>query len=100
MPAGEAPLAGAQRELREETGLQAREWQEVARIAVSNSVTDELGTIFLATDLREGEAAPDGTEDLRLRWVDFNEALTMIDDGQITDLLTIAALERVGRLRR
>jgi 8-oxo-dGTP pyrophosphatase MutT (NUDIX family) len=100
VPPGEAPLAGAQRELREETGLQAREWQEVARIAVSNSVTDELGTIFLATDLREGEAAPDGTEDLRLRWVDFNEALTMIDDSQITDLLTIAALERVGRLRR
>ena len=39
-------------------------------------------------------------EDLRLRWVAFDEALAMIDDGRITDLLTIAALERVGRLRR
>ena len=100
VPPDEAPLAGAQRELREETGLQAGQWQEVARIAVSNSVTDERGTIFLATELLEGEAAPDGTEDLRLRWVDFGEALAMIDDGRITDLLTIAALERVGRLRR
>ena len=59
-----------------------------------------LGTIYLATDLSQGDPAPDATEDLRLRWVAFDEALAMIDDGRITDLLTIAALERVGRLRR
>jgi 8-oxo-dGTP pyrophosphatase MutT (NUDIX family) len=100
VPADETPLAGAQRELREETGLEAGDWREVARIAVSNSVTDELGTIFLATALRQGQASPDGTEDLRVRWLDFSEALAMIDDGRITDLLTIAGLERVGRLRR
>ncbi len=100
VPSDEAPLAGAQRELREETGLQAATWREVARIAVSNSVTDELGTIFLATDLVQGEAAPDGTEQLRRRWVAFDEALAMIDDGRITDLMSIAGLERVGRLRR
>ena len=100
MPPDEAALAGAQRELREETGLRAERWQEIARIAVSNSVTDELGTIFLATQLQQGEASPDGTEDLRVRWVAFAQALAMIDDGRISDLLTIAALERVGRLRR
>jgi 8-oxo-dGTP pyrophosphatase MutT (NUDIX family) len=100
VPPDETPLVGAQRELREETGLHAGQWREIARIAVSNSVTDELGTIFLATDLEQGDASPDGTEDLRLRWVDFAEALAMIDDGRITDLLTIGALERVGRLRR
>jgi len=100
VPPDESPLAGAQRELREETGVEARDWREVARIAVSNSVTDELGTIFLATDLRQGEASPEGTEALRMAWVAFDEALAMIDDGRIGDLLTIAALERVGRLRR
>jgi 8-oxo-dGTP pyrophosphatase MutT (NUDIX family) len=100
VPPEETALEGAQRELREETGLQATDWREVGRIAVSNSVTDELGTLFLASGLRQGEASPDGTEELRLRWVPFPEALAMIDDGRITDLLTIAALERVGRLRR
>src|ERR1700690_3853725 len=92
VPPDETPLAGAQRELREETGVHAAEWREIGRIAVSNSVTDELGTLFLATGLDQGEASPDGTEELRLRWVPFDAALAMIDDGRVTDLLTIAAL--------
>jgi 8-oxo-dGTP pyrophosphatase MutT (NUDIX family) len=100
VPPDESPLTGAQRELREETGIEALDWREIARVAVSNSVTDELGTIFLATGLRQGEASPEGTEELHLQWVAFDEALAMVDDGRITDLLTIAALERVGRLRR
>jgi 8-oxo-dGTP pyrophosphatase MutT (NUDIX family) len=100
VPAGEAPLDGARRELREETGLVAGTWREIGRVAVSNSVTDELGTIYLATGLDQGDASPDGTEDLRRRWVDFDAALAMIDAGEITDLLTIAGLERVARGRR
>ncbi len=100
VPPDESALAGAQRELREETGLQAARWQEIGRVAISNSVTDEFGTIFLASGLQQGPASPDGTEDLQVRWVAFEEALVMIDDGRINDLLTIAAIERVGRLRR
>ena len=69
-------------------------------MAVSNSVTDELGTIFLATGLSAGEPSPDGSEDLRVRWLDFAAALALIDAGAITDLLTIAGLERVARIRR
>ena len=60
VPPDESPLAGAQRELREETGLEAADWREIARIAVSNSVTDELGTIFLATALAGARPRPTG----------------------------------------
>jgi 8-oxo-dGTP pyrophosphatase MutT (NUDIX family) len=100
VPPDETPLDGARRELREETGLSAGTWREIGRVAVSNSVTDELGTIFLATGLVAGEASPDGSEALRVRWVDFDGALGMVDAGEITDLLTIAGLERVARARR
>src|SRR5215218_5822835 len=43
VPAGEDPLAGARRELLEETGIQAANWSELARVHLSNSITDEAG---------------------------------------------------------
>ena len=41
VPAGETALDGARRELLEETGVEAAEWHELARVHLSNSVTDE-----------------------------------------------------------
>jgi ADP-ribose pyrophosphatase len=87
-------LAGAQRELREETGFEAAEWRRICRVSVSNSVTDERGAIFLATGLRPGDASPDSTEDLALRWATLDEVLEEIARGEIHDLLTIAGVGR------
>lgn len=95
----EDPLEGARRELREETGYTARTWREIGRSHLSNSVTDEAGVLFLATDLVPGRAEPDGTEELAIRWVPFAEALAMADRAEISDLLTQAALDRVARMR-
>ena len=96
VPLGEPPLVGAQRELREETGLTARTWHELAWIDLSNSVTDERAVLFLATDLEPGEAEPEPTEALELRWVPFEEALTMTRDGRITDAMSVTAIQRVA----
>jgi len=90
----EAPLAGAQRELAEETGYRAADWRELCRLATSNSVTDELGVVFVARGLTAGTAAPDATEELRTRWVELGEAVAMVDRGEITD-----AMSQVGILR-
>ena len=101
-PAGESPLVGAQRELREEAGVEAAEWREIARVHVSNSVTDEVATLFLATGLRHGPNALESTEaDLTLAWVPFEEVMAMVMDGRITDALSVIALQRVAleRLR-
>lgn len=91
---GEPLLEGARRELREETGFEATAWRELCRVTMSNSVTDERGTLFVATGLRPGHAEPEGTEDITVRWVTLDQALAMIDAGEIHDLLSIAGIGR------
>jgi 8-oxo-dGTP pyrophosphatase MutT (NUDIX family) len=96
VPGHETPLQGIARELREETGLEAGTWQELCRVDLSNSISDERGVLFLATDLRQGAAAPEPTESLEVRWVPFDEALSMTLDGRITDALSVVAIQRVA----
>ena len=97
--ADEAPLDGIMRELREETGVEATEWAEIGSYALSNSITDERGLLWLATGLTHGTADPDPTEDLAVRWVPFDDALAMTGDGRITDAVSIMGIQRVA-LRR
>ena len=60
------PLTSAKRELKEETGLEANRWSNILKIHTSNSVTDEVGYVYLAEDLIPGEPHLDETElDLR-----------------------------------
>jgi 8-oxo-dGTP pyrophosphatase MutT (NUDIX family) len=96
VPPTETPLEGIQRELREETGLEASDWREIGRLVLSNSVTDERAVLFLATGLQHGEATPEPTESIRTRWVPFDQALAMTLDGRITDAMSIAAIQRVA----
>lgn len=99
VPEGESALDGAIRELREETGVAATDWREIGRLHLSNSVSDEAAVLFQARAEHHGEADPDGTEALEVRWVLFEEALAMTLDGRITDALSVCAIQRVA-LRR
>lgn len=97
-PIDRDPLEGAQRELREETGLQAACWRQVMSYQVSNSVTDERGLGFIATDLTQSAAEPDATEALALVRVPFREALDLALAGYMQDLITLAMLLRAHHM--
>ena len=89
---GEDPLAAARRELEEETGLRAANWEKLGEAHLSNSVSDELAIWFLATGLTRGEHRPEGTEQLKIRRVGFHEAAAMAFRGEITDALSLLAI--------
>jgi ADP-ribose pyrophosphatase len=91
-PEGEEPLRAAQRELREETGLEAKHWGMLGEAYLSNSVADEYAVWFLATELVPGEQQPEGSEALDVRRVPLREALAMAHNGQITDALSLVAI--------
>jgi 8-oxo-dGTP pyrophosphatase MutT (NUDIX family) len=92
-------LEGAKRELEEEVGVTAGTWLRLLDLQLQNSLTDERGSVYLATELSPGHAAPEGTEDITVRWVAFDEAIAMIDRGEITDSVTLIGLQKVARDR-
>ena len=97
-PLDESPLDAARRELKEETGLTAQRWTEIMRLHTSNSITDEVGHVYLAEGLVEGETAFEETEVLEIRRLPLDEAAQMARDGEITDAISVAALLRVAEL--
>ena len=94
-PLGEFPLLAAQRELKEETGLVAQQWTKLMDFHLSNSVCDEHGGIFMARGLKQEEAMPEETEDLKVKKLPFEEAYQMVEKGIITDSLAVAAILKV-----
>jgi len=97
-PVGSEPLDSAKRELLEETGLFAEEWTELLQMHLSNSVSDESAIIFLARGLHQGEADPEETEQLEVKKIPFAEMVKMVDEGIITDSMTVAAVYKVQLL--
>ena len=91
-PEDEEPLCAAKRELKEETGLEARNWRMLGEAYLSNSVADEHAVWFLATGLVPGDQQPEGTEVIGVRRVPLREAIAMATDGRITDALSVLAL--------
>jgi len=92
---GESNLEAAKRELKEETGLYAEKWTYLNSLYTSNSITNEIGYIYLAEDLISGESEPEHTEDLTVKLVPFLEAYQMVLDCEIKDSLAVIGIMRV-----
>lgn len=103
IPMGGGPLEldmleSAKRELKEETGLIAEKWTEIMKIHTSNSVTDEVGYIYLAENLTQGETEFEETEVLHIKKLPFSEALQWVMEGKITDSISVAGILKAARL--
>ncbi|MBV9507366.1 MAG: NUDIX hydrolase [Acidobacteriia bacterium] len=96
---GEKPLQAAKRELAEETGYKARKWSKLASFWVSPGYVEEKMTIFLASDLTEGEATPMDDERIETGWFKRKELGKMIEGGKIQDAKTMIGFMLWDRLR-
>jgi 8-oxo-dGDP phosphatase len=101
-PLDQDPLESAKRELAEETGLQAAEWQEILQAQLSNSVSDERAVGYLATGLSQADGGhhADDTEALERVRVPFREALDAAVAGDLKDVLTVAMLLKAYHMAR
>lgn len=95
----ESILAAAKRELKEETGIVATQWESLLEMRTSNCVTDEKGFVFIARGLSYGDPSFDETEDLAIKKLPLKEAYEMVLDGSITDSISMAALLKLKCLR-
>jgi len=86
------PQESAARELKEETGISAKNWEKIVEMDMSNSATNEVAHIFLATNLNFGKSEPDDDEEIEVKKIHFDKLYTMVLKGEITDSLTVAAV--------
>ena len=94
--------AAAARELEEETGSRAGAWRYLGAFWTAPGFTSELMHLYLATDVvavHEGGLAPDEDERLELHPVEFEEAVAMVERGELPDAKTIVGVLLVARLR-
>lgn len=95
---GENALQAAKRELVEETGLHAKKWKKLVLFYPSPGYVEETMTIFLATELKQGEARPMEDERIETRWFARKELREMIAGNKITDAKTMIGFLYWARL--
>ncbi|CAG0880297.1 unnamed protein product [Darwinula stevensoni] len=97
---GVSLLDSAMRELLEETGIVASDWQQIAELHTSNSVTDEFGVVYIARGLTFTDADPEETELLQVRKLPFWELHKMAMRGEITDAMSLVGILKVAEMLR
>jgi 8-oxo-dGTP pyrophosphatase MutT (NUDIX family) len=97
---GEPPLATAQRELIEEAGVSARDWQSLGTCVSSPGVFSERLHLYLASGITPAQPAQEHAEVIEIHWVPFTEACRWAIDGTITDCKTALGLLRARETRR
>lgn len=105
LPAGkidtpETPDHTAKRELQEEAGVIADEWQSLGSFLSTPGFCDERIYLYLATGLHQAETEPHPHEVIEIHWKNFDETLSMCEQGKIDDGKTLLGLMRAAAIQR
>jgi ADP-ribose pyrophosphatase len=95
---GEDALAGAKRELTEETGYSAKKWKPLVEYYASPGFLGESMKVFIAEGLIAGDAHPEEDEEIEFRLVKLSQVLKMIEKGAILDGKTLTSVLLYARL--
>lgn len=101
LPAGclepnEPPMLTAKRELEEEAGVIAMNWQDLGKVVVSPGFSNEILYFFEARNLTAGTVNLDEAEQLEAHWISLETVLEMANSGEITDAKTLALLLKLN----
>lgn len=95
----EKPIIAAKRELAEEAGLIAEQWSQLGEeVHLSNCVSSERGFAYIARGLCNTASSPEGTEVLEVVKMPFRDALSLVEQGEVKDAMSIIAILRAERL--
>src|ERR1700689_3475102 len=100
MEEGEDALAGAKRELMEETGFQAKRWRKMVRYFASPGFLGEWMQVFIAEGLTLREAQPEYDEQIEIQMIPLSKLLSMIEEGKVHDGKTLISVMLYDRLRQ
>ncbi len=94
---GEAPAFCAIRELKEETGYQASQWEPLGYCYPSPGFSTEKMHFYFAQGLTQTDATPEEDEEIAVEWVPFVQAVEMIESGEIVDAKTIVGIHKASK---
>ncbi len=97
---GEMPLQTAKRELREELGIQASQWEQLAKVELASSVFYGQAYLFLARDLEFSKQELEEDEEIEMVKLSIEEAVAKVMTGEITNSASIIGILMIDRLKR
>ena len=102
LPAGtlgrdEDPLAGAQRELQEEIGMKAGQWERLTSMWLAPGYSTEYLHLYLATNLATSRLEPDEDEMITVEKIPIARALALADRGELQDSKSLVGLYAAAR---
>jgi 8-oxo-dGTP pyrophosphatase MutT (NUDIX family) len=95
----ETTIATARRELKEETGIEAQQLEEIARIQMSGSVFKSASSLFLAKGLEIGDNNPDDTEEISVVKMPLATAVEKVMLGEINHAASVIGILMLDKLR-